>query len=339
MAVSHVNSPTSSVRWDEFREAVGRARTFVLTSHIRPDCDALGSELGMAGILRSMGKVVRIVNGQSTPPNLTFLDPRGELETLGEEVTPADVLACDALIVLDTSAWIQLGSMADVVREFAGFKILIDHHASDDDLGAIRFKDTSIEATGRLVLEAADALGVPLTSEMATALFAAIATDTGWFRFGSTKGETYRVAARLVDAGAVPASIFQALYERDTAGRVRLRGLILTRLLVEMEGRLVHTFVHAEDFATMRAEPSDTEDVINQTLAIAGTEFAVIFVGLMDGGYKISFRSRGRVDCDQLARTFGGGGHKAAAGATVRASFAEVQARVLEEVRQALQSG
>jgi bifunctional oligoribonuclease and PAP phosphatase NrnA len=171
---------------------------------------------------------------------------------------------------------------------------------------------------------------------MATALYAAIATDTGWFRFSSTTPETYRVVADLVQAGAVPSEIYADLYERDTIGRVRLRGRILSRTADEMDGQLVYTHVLKEDFSETGANPSDTEDAINLTLAIAGTKFAVIFVEQLTGGFKLSFRSRCHMDCNALARQFGGGGHKAAAGAFLEGSLAEVQERVLPIIRQAL---
>ncbi len=324
------------IHWPRFVEIVRGHDTFLLTSHIRPDCDALGSELGMAAVLRSLGKRVEIVNGQPTPPNLAFIDPAQEIRSV-EDTAAAEILAKhDVLMVLDTSAWAQLGKMGEVVRGTRGLKMIVDHHASEDDLGAELFKNPSAEATGRLVVEAADALGVTLTAAMAQPLFAAVATDTGWYRFPSATSGTYNLAARLIEAGAVPSEIYRNLYEQDTAGRVRLRGLILSRIQVELDGRLVHTHVLPADYEAMEAMPTDTEDVVNLALGVAGTQFAVIFVALLRGGFKISFRSRCDVDCNQLAQQFGGGGHRAAAGASVDGPFEEVQMRVLEIVRKSL---
>ncbi len=215
------------INWSHFVQLVKSHQRFLLTSHLRPDCDALGSELGMAGVLESLGKYALIVNAQKTSPNLQFIDPLGKIKTLGQDVQPADLQSIDAIIVLDTSAWIQLGAMADIVRSSTAAKIVIDHHVSEDDLGAESFKDAQAEATGRLVLEAAEALGVKLTPQIAAPLFAAIATDTGWFRFASTTGHTYRVAGKLVDAGARPNEIYNSLYEQDTLARLQLRGRIL----------------------------------------------------------------------------------------------------------------
>lgn len=326
-----------SIDWRPFVALVHQHRKFLLTSHVRPDCDCLGSELAMADILEALGKEVLIVNGHRTPPNLAFIDARQRIRAFGEDLTAADLPAVDVIMILDTSAWMQLGSLAEVVRTTRATKILIDHHLSADDLGAAVFKDTGAEATGRLVLDAADQLGVSLTPAIATALFAALATDTGWFRFSSTTSGTYRAAARLIEAGACPADIFRQLYEQDTLGRVRLRGVILSRLQSELEGRLAWTYVASDDFAQTGSLPSDTEDVINTALTIAGTQMAVILVEQASGQVKVSFRSRCHVDCSRLAERFGGGGHKAAAGATVPGPLATARTAVLTAVREALQ--
>jgi len=304
---------------------------------VRPDCDALGSELGMAGILEALHKNVVIVNAQETPPNLKFIDPEQRLNALGVDVKPDELEACEVLMVLDTSAWAQLGTMADIVRSTRAHKLILDHHIGEDDMGAELFKDTKAEATGRLVLEAAHHLGVAVTPQIARPLFAAIATDTGWFRFNSTTGVTLRAAAELVEAGASPCEIYNDLYEQDTLARLQLRGRILARTVIELDGRLAYTAALQEDFQATGALPSDTEDVINMTLAIAGTQVAVIFVEQPSGGFKLSFRSRTpSVDCSELAKSFGGGGHKAAAGASISGSWPAVQVKVLDAVRNAM---
>ena len=339
--MSSIRNPQSALEspidWARFAQCIREHQRFVLTSHIRPDCDALGSELGMAGILESLGKQALIVNAHPVPANLQFIDPERRIRALGADVQAAELDEYDALMILDTSAWGQLGDMAALVQASAAYKIVLDHHLGRDDLGAEVFKDVTAEATGRLVLEAAGHLGVTLTRNMATPLFAAVATDTGWFRFPSTTSETYRGAARLIDAGATPGQIYNALYEQHTLARLRLVGNILARAETELDGRLIYTAVLHEDFDATGALPSDTEDVINMTLAVRGTEVAVLFVEQPHGRFKASFRSRSQVDCSRLAESFGGGGHKAAAGATLAGSWSAVRDRVLDGVRQSMQ--
>ena len=322
-----------SVDWSAFVEIIKAHQKFVLTSHIRPDCDALGSELGMAGVLEALGKDVVIVKGHSTPLNLAFIDPTQRIRTIGEDIQLEDLEDREVLMVLDTSAWAQLGPMGDVLKATSAKKIILDHHVSSDDLGAEPFKNTEAEATGRLVLEAAEQLSVELTPEIATPLFAAVATDTGWYRFASAGSGTYRLAAKLIDAGASPPEIYGELYEQETLGRCRLRGVILSRLETELDGRLVHTYVLKEDFDKCGAVPQDTEDAINLSLAISGTKFAFILVEQRTGGFKLSFRSRCALDCSKVAEHFGGGGHKAAAGAFIDEPFKIAQSAVLVHVR------
>ena len=171
------------IDWQPLCKIIASHKSFLLTSHCRADCDAIGSELAMAEILDSFGKQVRIVNGDEVPNHIRFFDPENRVETLGKGVTAAELADLEVLMVVDTSAWVQLGPMAEVVKNFSGVRVVVDHHVSQDDMQATVFKDSTAEATGRLVLEFCEALDVPLTPTLAQILFTAIATDTGWFRF------------------------------------------------------------------------------------------------------------------------------------------------------------
>jgi phosphoesterase RecJ-like protein len=324
------------IDWKPFVTLVNESRSFVLTSHMRPDCDALGSELGLALALRSMGKDVRIVNGDPVPPHIAFIDPQKNVKVLGHEV-PANSLSCDVLAVLDTSAWGQLGPMADVVRRTSARKIVIDHHVSQDDLGAVFFKDTTSESTGRLILGAIDALGVGISPAMSKPLFTAIATDTGWFRFASVTEATLVAAARLVAAGARPNETFSALYEQNSLGRLRLQARILSNVRSLLGGRLLSTAITQDDLRAAGAEPTDTEDVINRLLGVAGVEVAVLFLELGPMETKVSLRSRSAVDVRAVAERFGGGGHRAAAGVRYPGPLATAEPAVLASVEAAME--
>lgn len=319
--------------WPRFVQLVRGHRRFLLTSHVRPDCDALGSELAMAAILEQLGKEVLVVNPYAVPRNLQFLDPQRKLKQLGADVSVEQLDPYEVLLVLDTTAWAQLGAMAEVIRASKAKKVVIDHHISEDDLGAELLKDTNAEATGRLVVEAADQLGVEITPEIAQAVFVAVATDTGWFRFPSATSETLRLAARLVDAGAAPPGLYRRLYEEDTLARLQLIGRTMARARTELDGRLIHTWIERADFEATGAVPSDSEDMINMTLSVGGTEVAVILVEQIGGGFKISFRSRCNLDCSRVAEQFGGGGHKAAAGAFLNEPLRSARRKVLDAVR------
>ena len=321
--------------WATLLEVLRNAQTFVLTSHVRPDCDALGSELGMLGILESIGKDVRIVNAQATPANLKWIDPDHRLESLAEGVKKDDLVGRDVLIVLDTSAWAQLGAMGDVAKAMREKVLVIDHHVSEDDLSDRWFKDTSAEATARIVYEIGLRLKVPLTERIATPLYAGLSTDTGGFRFPNVSGESFGVAARLVDARANPTAIYRELFEQDSLARLHLVGRTLAGAQASHGGRVIISTVRQSDIKEVNAQPADTEDLVNLTLAVKGTEVAVILIEQPDGRIKTSFRSRCQVDCNALAARFGGGGHKAAAGAILPGPFETARDQVLAAVDEA----
>lgn len=325
-----------SIDWSRLAEIIRQGQRFLITSHVRPDCDSLGSELALAAILRKLGKQAVIVNADPTPPHVRFIDPDERIKTLGANFSAAECQPFDVLVVVDTSAWIQLGPMADVLRETTAKRVVIDHHQSQDDLGAEDFKDPDAEATGRLLVDAADALGVELDEEIAAALFAAIATDTGWMRFPSTTGQTFRTMSRLVEAGAAPHEIFSALYERNSLARLLLRGRILSQIKAEVEGRIVIGSASREDLAATGAEPSDTEDVVNMFLTVAECEVAVLLLEMPDGQVKASLRSEGAIDVRQVAERFGGGGHTAAAGVLLEGPLDAARQRILDALREVM---
>jgi phosphoesterase RecJ-like protein len=326
------NSARTTIDWTPLADIVRSHDSFLLTSHVRADCDAIGSEIALSLILESLGKHVQIVNGDAVPEHIEFMDPDRRVRVAGVTAPLEALRGFDVLIVLDTSAWSQLGAMAGVVSGFARKKAVIDHHVSEDDLHADVFKDSTAEATGRLILEFAEFLGVDVTPAIAAPLFTAIATDTGWFRFSSVTDKTFTALAKLVAAGANPSQTFSQLYEQHSFPRLLLRGRILSHVKSECGGRLLWTYVTAEDFAETGAKLTDTEDAINMLLAVAGVEAAAMFVELAPESTKVSLRSRSDFDVRAIAEQFGGGGHRAAAGVTYPGGRDQVQRAVLDAV-------
>jgi phosphoesterase RecJ-like protein len=329
-----------TIDWTPLADLIETHDRFLVTTHVRPDGDALGSEVGMAGLLRQKGKDVRVVNSSPTPPRYDFLDPEGLLfEHFQHAVQPEALTDREVAVILDLSAWNQLGDMGGFIREFEGPRVVIDHHVSQDDLGAIFLKDTSAEATGTLVLQAARALGATLTAEVATGLLTAIAMDTGWFRHSNTGPGTMRAAAELMEAGAAADWIYRQLFERNTLGRLKLMGETLVNLRTDLDGRVAYAAVSRDDLLRTGAIPPDTEDLVDFTVSLRGVDIGLLFIEQARGGAKVSFRTRTDVDCARLAGQFGGGGHRAAAGATIAGSMPEIIERVLEAVRQTLEPG
>jgi phosphoesterase RecJ-like protein len=262
--------------WSPFTAFVHRHQRFALTTHVRPDADGLGSLQALAEALESLGKRVERVIPSSMPPVYDFLDPDRRIIVF---TPPGESLRqCDGFIVLDTGTWNQLAGVGPFIRTFAGEKVVIDHHGTQDDLGATRLVDVSAEATGRLAYDAICALDVNVTSTMATNLFVALATDTGWFRHPNTHGSTFALAARLVDLGAAPTPNYEALYERSSLPQMKLRGVVLERMTTRAADRVAYSEVFLSDFAATGAIPADTENLVNYPRSIDGVEIGLLFI-------------------------------------------------------------
>ena len=319
-----------TIDWKPLAELIAANERFVLTSHVRPDADAIGSEIGFAELLKTLGKDVRIVNPSATPDHLLFLDPENMVKKVGSGVPVDSACDTDVHVILDTSAWVQVGDVKKVLEKTNATKVIIDHHISSDDLGAIEFKDTTAAATGVLVTEFAEFLGHPPSGHQAHALFAAIATDTGWYRFSNADARTYHSAARLIEYGVQPHLLYRELYERSSLARLKLHSIALDRASLEFDGRLAHTFALRKDFSDTGAQPADTEDLVNTCLTIEGVQVAYMIVQQFDGRMKASLRSRSDVSVAAIAEKFGGGGHRQAAGAILPGPLEHAQAELMK---------
>lgn len=323
------------IDWTPFVDLVNRKNKFLITTHIRPDPDGLGSQLGLAETLQNMGKEVHLVISSNWPPRYDFLDPERRIRRF---MLPGDEYRqVDAVFILDTGTWNQLGEFGDFLKTLHVPKMVIDHHPTQD-LDATRLLDTSAEATGRLIYEAIRALGQPLTAKAANFLFAALATDTGWFRHRNTSAATFALADALTAAGAKPTELYDLIYDQNTLPRMRLMGRVLERLQIVEDGKVAFTEVRREDYAATGAIPQDTEDMVNYTRGLIGVEVGLFFLEQPVGGVKVSFRSKQKIDVGRIAESFGGGGHRLASGAILQSTLADAEARVLAAVHSALTS-
>lgn len=320
--------------WQPFADFVRPHNRFLLLTHVRPDGDALGSQLAMANLLEQLGKQARVVIGSRFPERYHFMDPGNRIEKYASGNDCFE--KTDAIIVLDTGTWNQLGDCGTAMKKRAAPKFVIDHHLTQDDLDAIRHVDVQSEATGRLVYEAFEKFGKTPSPEAATSMFIAVAMDTGWFRHSNMRPDTFALAEKLMIAGAKPEWVFEQLYERNTLGRLRLNGRILERLQLVQDGKVSYTEVYLSDYPETGSVPADTEDFVQQTRTIAGVEVGLMLIEQVDGQVKVSFRSREKVNVAELAKKFGGGGHARAAGATVAGPMPAARETVLAAVAQAL---
>ena len=323
-----------AIDWSEMVAMIQQHDRWLLMTHIRPDADGLGSQLALAEALTTLGKTPRVVIASPLLPRYRFLDPNQETIEQFDANDPAfrDV---DAILVMDTGTWNQLGTFGPFMQSMDVPKAVIDHHRTQDDLGGIRCVDIQAEATGRLAYELISTLKVPISATMAQRMFMALALDTGWFRHANTTPDTFALAGELTQLGAEPTKLYEQLFESSNLARLRLIGIALERLQTHADGQIATTEIMLADYEKTGAVPGDTEELINHPRSILGVEIAMIFIEQPEGGTKVSFRSKS-ADVSKLAELFNGGGHKLAAGARTELPLTETKRLVLDAARKNL---
>lgn len=323
---SHTQSTPAGIA-----DLLRRHQRFVLTTHINPDGDGLGSELALAHWLAAHGKDFAILNHSTTPAVYRFLDPAGLVRTYDEPRDRDTILDAEVILVLDTNHPDRLRSLEPAVRQSPAVKVVVDHHLDPAPFADHYLLDDGATSTGEIVYRIMiDLWGAEIPQESATAVYCAIMTDTGSFRYPRVDPETFQVCAHLIQCGADPVAIYSEVYERWSPGRIHLLGLMLEGLRVEYGGRLAHVAVTRADLKATGTNEEDTDNFTTYPMNIAGVVAGILFLEL-PGEVKISLRSRGQIPINELAKEFGGNGHRNAAGArVVGLPLADVRARVVD---------
>ena len=312
---------------DQIGRVLRENERFAVLSHIRPDGDALGSQLALALSLQQLGKKVRVWNEDGMLEKYSFL-PRADLLTK----PPHAAEDVDVAIALDTAIQNRLGTAFTAVRS-AKIWINIDHHLSNPAYGDLVHVDPTAPATGQIIFDLIKSQGFPFDREIAENLYAAISTDTGSFQYPKTSARTFEVAAELVCTGIDVGQLSQQLYENYPRRRVELLRELLRTMRFERDGRVASFSLALQTAAELQVLPEDNEGLIDHLRAIRGVIVAVFFEELADGKVRVSMRSKSdAVDVCAICQKFGGGGHTLAAGARVRGTLAEVERNVLEEI-------
>ena len=297
-------------------ERIRQGSRFLLTSHISPDGDAIGSELGLAQVLKALGKEVTIWNRDATPTAYLPLIGSGEIH-VGEEPPAGFPETFDAAIPLECPSLDRCG-LAEQVSKLP--LLNIDHHLGNDEYGEILWIDTKAPAVGAMIYRLAQAMNVSIDAETATALYLTLVTDTGGFRFSNATPEAFESAAALVREGARPEQVSHWLFESNPESAIRLQGEVLQTLELHRSGTIATAWLKRDMVERTGATPGDAEGLIDIPRSIAGVETVALIKELPDNkGFKVSLRSRGQVNVEQIARSRGGGGHRNAAGFTALA--------------------
>lgn len=313
-----------------FKSLCDRHERFLVISHVRPDGDAYGSTLGLALCLRAAGKDVLVTNADGLSPLFQFL-PGGKCLT----VTLPEAPGPDRLIIaVDCADQKRLGAVFEQWQRAPD--VNIDHHVSNPGYAKLNLVDPESPATAQVLYEIITTLKWPLTADVAANLYVGLMTDTGNFRYRQTTAHTFKVAARLVEAGADPTDLAEACYQSFRAERLLLLKEVFNAIHFANRDRVAWFSLSPETYARSGAIPDETEGLIEYLQAVRTVEVAFLMEALPDGLTRASMRSRGKVDVQKICQEFGGGGHRLAAGLRTKLGPAELEQKLLDLIAKQL---
>ncbi len=315
----------------------------LVTTHIRPDGDALGSAAAMVLAMRSRGIGAEVLLLSHLPNKYAFIFHENAIVYHDAEAgwpPTLDLRHFDALLCVDTGTWSQLPGLREKLAGWDKPKLVIDHHQTQEDWATAKYVDVQAAAAGEIIVQVIEQWGVKIDPAMASALYLAIVSDTGWFHFPNTSPTTLRTAAKLVDVGVDTDRLYQRLYQSESAKRFALHTRAMSSLQLLADAKLATMKLTASDFAQTGADVPDTENIINAPLAIGTVQVSVLLTEPPGGGaVRVSLRSKGGVDVARFAEMFGGGGHARAAGLRIEASLTQADRQVTEAMVARLSEG
>lgn len=330
---------------DPYQQVIDRlspCKKVLITTHVRPDGDALGSSAAMHLAMRKLNIQSEILLLSHLPRKYSFVfNDHGVPHIDAEPGIPSHFQLdhYDAFLVVDTGTWSQLPGLQERITQWPRPKIVIDHHLTQEDWADVKLVDTAASAAGEIVAEVIERWGIPLDLALANVLYVAIVSDTGWFQFSNTRPQTLRLGAKLMELGVDTDRIYQMLYQNERAERVALQTRAQDSLELLAGGRLAVMTIRKEDFTQTRAGVPDTENLINIPLQIATVEVAILVTEPLDSGpVRISLRSKGQIDVARFAEQFGGGGHARASGLKIQTSLIDARDQVVSAMVEQLQN-
>jgi bifunctional oligoribonuclease and PAP phosphatase NrnA len=314
---------------DRLLPRLSGVKVAIVTTHVNPDGDGIGSARALAEALTAAGASATIINHSTTPAIYHFLDPLNIIRAYDPARDAALIAAADTIFVVDTNQLSRLRSMEQAVRGSKAQKICIDHHLEPEQFADAYLIDDDATSTGEIIYHLLVRWrGAALTPSMATALYCAIMTDTGSFRYPRVDPDIHRIVAHLIECGADPVAIAGEVYERWSEGRIRLLGEMLAGLRLGAGGSLASVTITRAMLQRTGTQEDDTDNFTTFPMSVSGVQVGLLFLELADG-VKISFRSKGKIPVNELAKEFDGNGHVNAAGALLQgATLADAVSQV-----------
>jgi phosphoesterase RecJ-like protein len=325
-ARAHDDQKTTDPELQRVAEAIRSRHRFVISSHARPDGDSIGSQVAMAYALRALGKQARVINRDPAPAPLMAFPGVPEIE-IADRV-PDDVADFEAAVIMECGDLART-AVSGLDRFFV---INIDHHPGNTGYGTINWFDSSAAACGEMVFELISALGVPLSPEIAVHVYLAILTDTGSFHYGNISPRTFEICRQTIEAGVQAVDVARSVYDSNNMGRLKLFGSVLGAMQIDSKGRIAIVYLDHEMARAAGGTYEDTEGLINLPLTVKEIQAVVFFKQIEGEEYRVSMRSKGDIDIGTIAKEFGGGGHKNAAGCTVSGAIDALQKMFVEKI-------
>ena len=326
----------SELRFAAFDAVVRDKQRFVLSTHVNPDGDGLGSEVALALHLKALGKDVTIFNDGRVPGNFDYLTKHVAIETFSPERAEQVFAGADVLVVLDMQNKERLGRVAPYADRKGLTVVILDHHVGDAAFGHVNVVAPEKAATGELIYDLVNRVPGRLTAPMAEALYTALVTDTGSFRHSNTDPDVHTMAAHLLTLGIESALIQSRIHQHRHIGRLRFIGHLLEHLQSSEDGTIAWFEVTPDLFERYQVDGTDTEGLVDFPRTVPGVEAVLLLTDLGDGQVKASLRSSGRVDVNAVARAMGGGGHRFAAGVTLPGTLPEARAHIVSALAAAV---
>lgn len=319
--------------YEQLYSRIQQCSTIAVTSHFRPDGDAIGSTLALGLALQSMGKKVYMWNEDGVPVRYAFLEGAELIQPLPETV-PADV---EMLICVDTGDWKRLGDRTQQLLVDFPLIVNVDHHGTNTRYGHLQVIEPETAACSFVLFNMLKSWGVKMTRPVADALYVGISTDTGSFQYGSTTPEVMHAAGELLAAGVDVADVNRRVYQEVPYSSLLMQREVLNHMVVEAGGRLAHYSMPAGRKAELQVSLEDTKDLVDVVRVLQGVKVAIIFEDLEDGRIRVSLRSKdASISVAAIASLFGGGGHAMASGIRMRGELADCREKVLNAVRKEL---
>jgi phosphoesterase RecJ-like protein len=303
------------INFEKLNRIVTSHKSFLLTSHVNPDADAIGSEIAFYRLLKKLDKDVSIFNHSETPYNLMFLDTEKVIRRFNADEHYDVLNNYDVLVALDFNRSDRLVSMKEYFKQSSKFKICIDHHQDPEDFVDEQFIGLNYSATSEIIYDFIKKSKITdLDYSIAYPIYAAIMTDTGSFRFERTTPELHLVIADLLKKGVNPGEVYDKIYDQSKFSKVKLLGRALNSMVLTSDKQIAYMIINQSDFNDVDGIESDTDGFVNHSLSVENVRLGLLFIELKNG-FKVSFRSKGNLPVNKLAGDFGGGGHINAAGA------------------------